>query len=630
MKLMHGLKFLLCLSMIFLIMSTPVHARKKIKQIRDVHYGEVLYHFYQGDYFHALVRLMMAKQSGKIQHHMDEADLLYGGMALSYGMYHQSYSVFQKLLNDENTTAEVRDRAWYYLGKAYYKRGFYNRAENALAAIKNPFPGKVEDHERRVLNALVLMKRGAYLEADSLLEKTDKGTHWYYYARYNRGVALIKQDKVDPGVSLLEEVGGLKHKEIDREIRALKDRANLALGFYFVNQNPVTAKKYFQNVRLKGPLSSRALLGIGWAHSGIKKFDRALVPWVELLERDIHDPAVLEAYLAVPYALTQLEDFQQSLDRYENAITIFNKEVKQIDNAIVAINSGRLTKTFVANEDKRGLAAEIKFKQIPHTIENHYLIDLMASHEFQVSLTNFRDLRFFRRNLKQWVSEIEVYKDVLAARQEGLDRRLPGLQKRYQQIDFDRLKRSRDYFKQQLTRLQKQKVSTELATPAEAELLEKINAVGKRLKKMGNHPSLNSQKRRFRIVKGLILMDIYKAYPERLAKLKQNVEDLDQAIYQATRRINLFLNAQKKARARTLSYGEDIDSYKRRILALLRKTDALILEQEKYLARMAIRRLKQQRHRLTTYLAQAQLSVAQMYDKANEQAQPQPQSRVGQ
>lgn len=603
-------------------MSAPVHARKKIKQIRDVHYGEVLYHFYQGDYFHALVRLMMAKDSGKIKHHRDEADLLYGGMALSYGMYHQSYDVFQRLLNDENTTATVRDRAWYYLGKAYYKRGFYNRAENALAAIKNPFPGE-EDMERRVLTALVLMKRGAYLEADSLLEKSDKGSHWYYYARYNRGVALIKQDKVNPGVSLLEEIGNLKHKQIDREIRALKDRANLALGFYFVNENPIVSKKYFQQVRLRGPLSSRALLGIGWAHSGIKKFQNALTPWFELLDRDIHDPAVLEAFLAVPYALTQLEDFQQSLDRYENAITVFNKEVKQIDGAIAAIKRGRLTKTLVANEDKRGLAAEIKFKQIPKVIENHYLIDLLASHEFQVSLQNFRDLRFFRRNLHHWVKEIEVYKDVLAARQEGLDRRLPDLQKRYQSIDFAKLKKTRDSFKQQIAQLEKQKVSTGLADSRETALLKKVNSLGQRLNALRGKGDFSKQMRRFRILKGLILMDIYKAHPERMATLKKNVADLDQAIFQSTKRINLFLNARNKARARNLSYGEDIDSYKRRIHSLLRKTNALLGEQEQYLAKVAIRRLNQQKHRLTTYLAQAQLSVAQMYDRANERAQPQ-------
>ena len=48
--------------------------------VKDPHYGEVLFYFYQQDYFPAIVRLTAAQQRQQFDHHADEAELLLGGM----------------------------------------------------------------------------------------------------------------------------------------------------------------------------------------------------------------------------------------------------------------------------------------------------------------------------------------------------------------------------------------------------------------------------------------------------------------------------------------------------------------------------------------------------------------------
>ena len=53
--------------------------------VKDPHYGEVLFYFYQEDYFPAIVRLLAAQKQARVEQHVDEAELLRGGLYLSYG-----------------------------------------------------------------------------------------------------------------------------------------------------------------------------------------------------------------------------------------------------------------------------------------------------------------------------------------------------------------------------------------------------------------------------------------------------------------------------------------------------------------------------------------------------------------
>ena len=46
----------------------------KPQQVLDLHYGEVLFHFYQEDYFTSISQLMVAQQQNLLQHHQDESE----------------------------------------------------------------------------------------------------------------------------------------------------------------------------------------------------------------------------------------------------------------------------------------------------------------------------------------------------------------------------------------------------------------------------------------------------------------------------------------------------------------------------------------------------------------------------
>ena len=48
--------------------------------VQDLHWGDVLFYFYQGDYMQALTRLGASHDFNRLTHHTVEAELLKGGL----------------------------------------------------------------------------------------------------------------------------------------------------------------------------------------------------------------------------------------------------------------------------------------------------------------------------------------------------------------------------------------------------------------------------------------------------------------------------------------------------------------------------------------------------------------------
>ena len=102
----------------------------------DPHYGDVLFYFYQGLYFPAITKLEVSQHFQRLPRQADEAEILRGGLLLSYGLHEQAAEVFEALLA-RGAPPSVRDRAWYFLAKVRYQRGLMPEASNALARIEH-------------------------------------------------------------------------------------------------------------------------------------------------------------------------------------------------------------------------------------------------------------------------------------------------------------------------------------------------------------------------------------------------------------------------------------------------------------------------------------------------------------
>ena len=175
--------------------------------VQDLYYGDVLFYFYQDDYFNALTRLRAAQEKSRIPHHGDDAELLSGGLYLSLGQHQEAGRIFAAVLDRKNVPQPVRDRARFFLGKVWYQRGYFDRAAETLAAAGKAGLTPEMEAERRMLHAQALLYQGRY--DDAIRARIE--------AQQESAQAQIEADKkkVDANAEAAKEVNDAQRKVID-------------------------------------------------------------------------------------------------------------------------------------------------------------------------------------------------------------------------------------------------------------------------------------------------------------------------------------------------------------------------------------------------------------------------------
>jgi hypothetical protein len=582
-------------------------------KIRDLDYGDVLFHFFQDDYFGALVRLEVSTELGRIEHHAAEAELLSGGLYLSLGLHQEATRIFDRLLAGP-VPQSVSDRAYFYLARIGYQRGYYAEAARSLDRIRAPLAGKLES-ERRLLASNVLMAQGRYVEAAGALQATNDDD-WAPYARFNLGVALVRAGDPVQGRRWLESVGTMPVR--DDEQRALRDRANLALGFSLLQEQagePAIAA--LSRVRLEGPFSNRALLGLGWAEADARRLDRALVPWLELREGRLLDASVQESFLAVPYAYAKLASNGQAAQQYRFAVDAYAKEAQRIDESIAAIReAGFLDAILAAAPEDETPGWFWQLEQAPDAPQTRYLYHLLASHEFQEGLKNYRDLRLMQRNLERSRESLSAFGDMVEAREQVAEARAPRRDEVLASTDVDALAARHAELGERVAGITAARDVAALATDTEAAqwaTLERIDAVLEGLPPGAQRDELAA---RARLLRGTLLWQLDAGYKQRLRRIEAGLRATAAGVEEARERLALVAQASETAPSDTAGFARRIDELATRADTLGPRIDAVAAAQEGLLAKLAVRELEAQKRRLANYAMQAQFALAALYDGA--------------
>ena len=592
------------------------HARSDVgkpKNVKDPHFGEVLFDFYQQKYFSALTHLLVAEQLERVSHHSDDAELLRAGMYLSYGMHAQAAQIFQRLI-DSGASPQVRDRAWFFLAKIRHQRGYTVEAVDALAQVKDTLPADLEE-ERKVLLAYLLMAQEKYPEAIAVLKNLRGFTGTAAYGRYNLGVALIASGNKQAGIDLLGEVGYMRAD--DEEMRSLRDKANLALGYYFLQAGePSQAKAYLNEIRIDGPLSNKALLGAGWGYSAEERHQQSLVPWVELQGRDVMDTAVQESLLAVPYAFGRLGAYKQALEQYQAAIELYAQELTRLDTSIQAIRAGKMAANILRQDGSDEMGWFWQMRTLPDSPESRYLILLISSNEFQEAFKNYRDLRFLQSNLRAWSENINVFNDMLSTRRNAYTRRLPGVQDALRRTDLTPQQQARDAYATEIIKIEAGDDSVALATSEQKQLLARLARVQARIKTLTGKTDISDVPDKYHRLSGILHWNLAMDYRPRLWQAKKELRQLDRELVIAKQRKESLQQVQITAIQAFEGYDSRIAGVRNRVTTLQLRLSVVADAQEHYLEEMAVAELQQQKQRLAEYLVQARFAVAQIYDQA--------------
>ncbi|NNC68793.1 MAG: hypothetical protein HKN83_12245 [Gammaproteobacteria bacterium] len=586
--------------------------------IKDLHYGEVLFHFYQEDYFTSIVHLLAARDLNRTTNHVPDDELLLGGIDLSYGLHKEASRIFDRLLQG-NVRDAIKNRAYYYLAKIYYQRGYIDESADFLSNVSGPVQESVFG-ELKLLTGQVYMAQGKYDAAISSLDKWKAPKNYKNYADYNLGIAYTKRGNVDKGIEHLKKVGKLKAKT--ETMRTLRDRANLASGLTLIqNDRPADAIKYLEKVRLEGLYSNLALLGIGWANTNAKKHSAALAPLQELRNRSAYHSEVQEGVLALAHAYNEMGLLGRAVQAYEQAADIYQEEAKELAYSANQIEQGVLVDALL-DRTKGGpqMGWFWTLRDLPELPEVKYFTELLAEHEFHEALKNFRDLLFLKKNLAHWDENISIYLTMLDTRKARYHKYLPLVQQRLNGLDLSKLQAQQDSISFVLNEIENDNAFMQLATAEEKRKLAEISQLEQRLELLKLQEPENNKiaqmSEKIALMRGIMHWQIYSAYIERSWNHKQEVSEIEK---------HLSITPEKSVsikRAITESV-EKFDEFEARILALHKEIKRLIPianrvfeEQSRYLEHVAVKELNHREKILTGYEKHARYQLASAYDAA--------------
>jgi len=581
--------------------------------IEDPHYGEVLYYFYQQDYFPAIVRLLAARQQQQLPSHDAEAELLLGGMYLSYGHHLAAAEIFERLLAD-NVDPDVRDRTWFFLAKIWYQRGYLERSQQALGEISGELPQNLQ-REALLLEAQILIDSGEYDQAIARLQNWRGKTEWASYAKFNIGVALVRSGRVDAAAELLSDLGKLN--PFNNELMALRDKANLALGYALLQEGQAgAAKASLQRVRLEGPFSNKALLGVGWADVELDNFQAALAPWMELKGRDLLDSAVQESMLAIPYAMAKLDSIGQAADHYLNATEAFREETERLEKTIQSIESGDFFGTFVNSSSLDSTGWYWQLETLPDAVESRYLFHLLATHEFQEGLKNYRDLNYLYRNLETWQSNIDVYSNMLETRREAYSVRLPVIEAALERADLAAMVGRKLEFDSTLNNIEAGTDWLALASRAEFATWGEITGLEKTPALQSDIPEAAEARDKIDLLKGVLQWQLERAFGDRLWRIRRELRQTGEALVDTQRLRRKIDESMRNEPLHFAALGGRVEDLYPRIEASKMRVEDALSAQRAFLQTIAVRELRAQQQRLDVYSIQARFALAAIYDIA--------------
>lgn len=587
-------------------------------ELRDPYFGEALFYARQGDYFDAIARLdaeliqhygVDDPQLDTLSYHINEAEFDVGDLELSYRMHRRAGRAIKAVI-EGNVSAEVRNEAIYRLARIYFQKEQYTNALHTIERIEGEVPSKIVN-DVAFLRGQIYMAVGRFAEAQTIFASLEGKAGYEGFATYNLGVSLFAQGREAEAFEVLDQAG--RHHSNDRAVQAIEDKSNLVLGRQLLEQGrPEAAKQYFDRVHLEGPFSNRALLGSGWANVRLENYQRALVPWTMLVSRNTTDPSVQEAMLGLPYAYAKLGLYGKSAVLYGGALEAIDRELDKLDASIRSIQDGKFLKALVREEINKDYRWVIRLRKLPDAPETWYLMDLMASHDFQSSLQNYLDLEQLRKKLGSWEGSYDAYEEMIALRRQYYEPLLPSIDAGFRKLDSRMRLRL-----EQRDRLDKRLKSMLVSPRPEFLATAEERIVMQRLRELEDKAGDDTKaQRRIDRLKGYLLWNIRTQYDARLTTTFEDLAGLAQEIARLQEIYGSFVRARQAASQSYEGYDEQIRHLRINTRNAMANVKTLMARQGHMLEVMAVNELVRRRQTLEQSQVQARFAMAESYDRA--------------
>ena len=592
--------------------------------LKDLFFGEAFYHAYQGQFFDALQRLdtelgmyrgLDQPELDTLHYHINNAEFSVGDFELNYRMHQRAGRAIKAVLEGAVDEA-VRNEAAFRLARIHFQKDQLDDAQNALARIHGVVPVQIKD-DVEFLRANIDMATGRPGDAVNVLQQVHSDAGLSGFVAYNLGIALFQDGRTKEAIEQLDKAGRLQPG--DAAGLAIRDKSNLVLGsMLFESGDFERAKQSLDRVRLDGLFSNQALLRAGFAEATVQKYDRALVPWNILVEREPTDAAVQEAMLAVPHAYASLNLHGRAAIMYGRALDQYSKQIERVDASIGSIREGRFLKALIREESRQDETWVIRLRTLPDAPETYYLMDLMASHDFQTALHNYLDLEDLQSRLTTWKTSLDAFDDIIRLRGQNYEPLLPQVDAQFRELDSRiRLRlEQRKHLSERLKSMLTAPRPDYLATAEERIAGERIALIEKQLGDSDSPESLALRQRAARL-RGTLTWRMETEYQKRLTEAHVHLNELNADVDALTKQYDAFVRTRQAATHSYVGYDVQMARLRQRVEEAQQRVESLMTRQGHMIENVAISQLEARRERLVAQQTEARFGVADSYDRAS-------------
>ncbi len=596
------------------ILSLESNAKIKLKELA---FGEILFDYYQRNYFSALTRLDVAEHRNEVLEHKQHLELLRGVMYLSYGMLESAEAIFVNLL-DEDSQNEKLAQVRFYLAKTHYLNGKLNQAEQHLSRTFDYLPPELVN-DALLIRSQIAFQQGDLEQARILLQQISEDSQQGKFAQFNLAVFLLQSGQLDEANELFDNLYPTRDSN-DVE-RTLFDRANLAMGYYFLeNKQSEKAREYLLNVRLKGTYSNRAILALGWSYYESGELAKAITHWQELIGRDPRDPAVQEATMALAFAYYKNGAKREALEAFVTAAASFGEQLTLIENAKADLKQALFQRWL----DSRGIFGDKVFEKwaqgdVPvtgHAIE-YYLQEVVSSNEFSQYFQRFQEMSHLKKVLQRWQRQLPVFEQMLANHQLRYDTLKPRIDEQASQM------LNQDFIGtyQQLEAIANQQIESDnlwlLANQEELDIYHDLMRVKEKMDALPEGQfDMDDQREQWRRAYGALMWQIAERYGPKMHRLKSEIKGAKEALSQLQQQSRSIQSSGQKASSRFLNYDGRIIRLKDQMTNLLLSIEVQVESSRQSMEQVLLQKLDKRKQELDFLLAQTELSIAKIQDEA--------------
>lgn len=617
-------------ALLWLMMSAPAQAEEaQPERAKDLRYGWALYEYHQGNAFEALTQLAVAREQGGIEGHGDHPALVEGGLMLSWGMTREASRLFTQLLGEDGEgstlSPDIRNQAWFYLGKVFYLEGEPTLATENLARVDGDILADA-NHDLfrewiylRARLARMSVQSGNKAELATLEGQLEEGDIWSLYLQYNSAVsALDDGDAVSAEAALSDLVATVEQTgnsdEPDSERRGLLDRARLTLARLLLRDNRFDdALEVLGAMPLDGVFSDQGLFDYAVAAAGQGRHERALDALESLSARELFLPWRQQVPFARAYVLEQMGEPERALPAFEQAANHYETRIGELSGVRNRLSEESLMAQLSFLRDGDGMLTD-SYGRLRVEPVDFGLAEVLATEAFQQALSELNELYRMQSFIAERQSRFESFRTMLETREQQRQIRINQTRRALEDQQADQWRQLHQGFRESVSAALLEEDAEFFMTTEQKALRAKLDGVEKTLAGLPDDETTASQRETYRRMRAYFDWWIADDFGVNRWATQRQLRDLDREMerLQAQR---LRVEALMAEDTRHLDLAHRIATSERELAALGEEVSEALDSARQILLNQVDRMLSAQQEELKGYLVASRHAQARLADQ---------------